>query len=166
MIMKCKPIEERLPNITGTLKRQSTAGNVAFLVLAAYMIAPLAIDRYRGEPNIAATLTHHIGVDGSNEIIVETNVKYKNFGGRHNFTYDENNKILCSKQWETVWSKSSVWTWDTAAFTGCAEPKVPYKVCTTFAIEGISGIVRLFGSGQEFCTDFINPQELLNEYEL
>lgn len=156
--MTCKPVKERLPNLASTLRRQSTPGNAVLLVIAAIMFMPWLLDRYRDEPKIHGSLTFEdSSLQRSQAILVETNVAYTNSGNRMVVTYDENNKIVCMRSWSNVWNKPTKNLWDFQAFTGCDVPNFPFRVCTTFAIESMSGIKRFFGEGQEFCTEMVNP---------
>ena len=156
--MTCK-----LPALRGTFNRQSHKGNLAILFLAAWMVVPWAIDKWRGEPFISAVLAQEYDENG--EVIIRENisVKYPNRGSRNNVAYDEKGRIVCLKNLVSYWNTSSQLVWYLDAFIGCQEPRVPYQVCTIFSVYSKGGIEKKFGAYKSFCTPMIHPKDGVGE---
>ena len=147
-----------LPNLRSTARRQLRLGNMAIILLGVWLIMPYLVDRYRGEPTISTSLSAYSEAD--NVYIAETlTVKYPNRGTRNNIVLDEQDRIVCIKNFSSYWDVTKDYEWSMEAFTSCDTPENPFRVCSIFNVLGKSGIERKFGAGREFCTDMIYPHK-------
>lgn len=152
-----------LPNLRETAKRQSGLGNVAILMLGAWLLFPYIVDRYRNEPAIFSELVAYTdeGVPFVHETI---NVKYPNRGSRNNLLLDEEGRIICARNAVSYWEKTQEYDWYASGFVGCELPDQPWRVCTIYSVASKSGIERKFGADREFCTEMVYPtEERVNE---
>lgn len=152
-----------LPNLRSTVQRHSRVGNLAILIIGAWLLIPYIIDRYLGEPAIASELYAY--AENGEQFIKETvTVKYPNRGSRNAFLLDDKDRIVCVRNAVSYWEQTQVNDWYADGFVGCDIPDQPYRVCTIYSVSSKSGIERKFGAGREFCTDMVYPnKEQINE---
>lgn len=153
----------RLPALYDTFKRQTRAGNLVLILMAVWLIFPYTNDKLRGIPFISSELSF---MYDDTKLYIRDNItiKYPNSGNRSNIIIDEDNKILCTKNWNYLWDKSQSTVWNMDAFVGCEAPDRPFKVCSVFSVNSRSGIERKFGGGLEFCTGIIDPNVVRERY--
>lgn len=153
--------KDRLPNLKDTITRHKKPGNLAILILAIWLVIPYVIDKYRGEPYIHSSLFFLVQPT-TTYILEEINVKHPNRGIKSVIVYDKENRIMCAKNFVSYWDKSYVRTWSIEAFTGCPEPQEDYKICNIFSLTGISGVERVYGTEENYCTSMrgtLNEQQ-------
>lgn len=152
-----------LPNLRDTVRRQSRTGNLAILLLGAWLLVPYLMDRYRGEPTISSDLYAYME-DGIPFVQESITVKYPNRGSRNNILVDDEDRIVCARNAVSYWEQSQINQWYAEGFVGCDVPDRPYRICTVYSVASKSGIERKFGAGREFCTQMVYPQrEAVNE---
>lgn len=140
--------------LRATLARQTTPGSMALLALAVIFFGPRAWDTIIGEPQISARLIVTVNRDGDYgvEELIRTNHMVQ--GTQLVRVEDADGGVLCSRPIRDFWSGEIKRFWHFAAFTGCARPDEPFRVCATFTVSSESGRRRQFPA---VCTTMATP---------
>lgn len=143
-----------LSNLKAAYKRQNTPGTHLVLIMAAIAFGPRAYDTIIGEPWISDSLA--IVQNSTGAIVVEdiTHTNEAVSGVRVNTVESESDEIICSTEHHNTWHGERKRFWQIDAFTGCAQPKEMYRVCSRFAVSSNSGRSRQFGP---FCSGLTKP---------
>ena len=143
--------KRRLPHLTDTVVRHTSLGNLAILILSLWLMIPYAVDKIKGEPYIQSSLFFLVQPT-STYILEEINVRQPNRGIKSVIVYDSENRILCVNNFISYWGAPYIKTWTIEALTGCPEPNIDYKICNIFSLTGASGLEKVYGREENFCT--------------
>lgn len=141
-------------HLSQALRRQFSPGSLLLLLFAAIVFGPQSFDWARGEPTIAnhlAVVTNSQGV-----VLVQdvTQTRRPVSGVRANTIEREDGAVVCSTEHHNTWRGERNRFWDIRAFTSCAAPAYPFKVCSNFAVQSDSGRQRYLGP---FCSSLTDP---------
>lgn len=146
----------RMINTRAMLRRQSTPGAIVLIVMALIVFGPKLLDVYRGHPWIESKL---IVVELTNGRLVVEDTTYTTgsaSGVRANTVESDVGEILCAYNHYNTWLGERKRNWTMEAFSACAVPKQPFRVCSRFHVESDHGRRGSFGP---YCSQIYGPQE-------
>lgn len=148
----------KLEHVRAAAERHTSPGSLVLLLLTLIVFGPRTWDAVRGEPNIENRLAVVQNSAGETLIHDLTLTNQPVSGLRANIIEDSSGAVLCSQEHHNTWHGERNRFWQFSAFTGCPEPKVDYRVCSTFAVHSESGRQRFLGP---FCSALSAPPELI-----
>lgn len=137
------------------IARHTTPGTTLLLVAAAVAFAPRIWDTIIGEPHISVSLIATVNRDGAPGVEQTILTNRPVSGIEVVRVEDSEGELLCSRAISDHWSGEIKRFWHFQAFTACAEPVEPYRVCTHFSLVSESGRERQFAPS---CTALTTPR--------
>ena len=148
-------LEPRCTHLSAAIHRHTTPGALLLLMFAALIFGPTLWDTMRGEPwieNRLAVVQNSTGAIVVEDLIVTRGAVH---GLRVNTVEMEDGSVFCSIEHHNTWEGERNRFWRTEAFTGCALPQSPYRICARFSVASDSGRQQYFGP---FCSGITKPE--------
>lgn len=145
---------ENLVNLRAAIRRQTSPGSLALLVMAMVLFAPRTWDFIRGEPWINNQLSVIEKTDG--RLIVEDKIQTHDEvqGLRANTVETKDSSVICARDHRNSWQRQRNRFWRFEAFAGCTKPSEPFRVCSFYTLSSNSGRLNRFGP---FCSEYMTP---------
>lgn len=147
-------MENNLRHVKDMVKRQSTPGSAAIILMAVLLFGPKSIDMIRGEPWIDNRLLITQTSQGIT-VIEDTTITQNIVNGLRVVTAESpDGTVVCRANHINTWLGEKKQFWRVEAFIGCPQPKEAYRICSFFVARSESGRERSYGP---FCSSLTLP---------